>query len=49
MITYYYAAANYENANRGMIPDYPVPHAIDDFLSRRDKDMELALSLARAK
>lgn len=47
MVTYYYAAADYKHASRGMIPDYPVKHTIEDFLTGRDKDMELALSLAR--
>jgi hypothetical protein len=49
MITYYYAAADYEHADRSMIPDYPVLHSIGDLLAGRDKDMELALALARAK
>jgi len=48
MVTYYYAAADYKHASRGMIPDYPVTHTIGDLLAGRDKDMELALSLARA-
>ena len=47
MVTYYYAAADYKHASRGMIPDYPVNHTIDDLLAGKDKDMELALSLAR--
>jgi C-terminal processing protease CtpA/Prc len=47
MVTYYYAAADYEYARRGMIPDYPVTYTIGDILAGRDKDMELALSLAR--
>lgn len=47
MVTYYYAAADYKHAHRGMIPDYPVTHTIGDLLAGKDKDMELALSLAR--
>lgn len=49
MVTYYYAGADYKHASRGMIPDYPVTHTINDLLAGRDKDMELALSLARSK
>jgi hypothetical protein len=49
MVTYYYAAADYKNAGQGMIPDYPVTHTIKDLLAGRDRDMELALSLARSK
>jgi C-terminal processing protease CtpA/Prc len=49
MVTYYYAAADYKHAGRGMIPDYPVTHTINDLLAGRDRDMELAVSLARSK
>ncbi len=49
MVTYDYAAANYKHASRGMIPDYPVHHTITDLLAGKDRDMELARSLARAK
>ncbi len=49
MVTYYYAAADYKHASRGMIPDYPVTHTINDLFTGKDKDMELALSLARKK
>jgi len=49
MVTYYYAAADYKHAGRRMIPDYTVTHTINDLLAGRDRDMELALSLARSK
>jgi hypothetical protein len=49
MVTYDYAAADYKYASRGMIPDYPVTHTINDLLAGKDSDMELALSLARSK
>jgi hypothetical protein len=49
MVTYSYASADYQHAGRGMIPDYPVTHTIKDLLAGRDRDMELALRLARAK
>jgi hypothetical protein len=32
-----------------MVPDYPVTHTIDDLLAGRDRDMDLALSVARGK
>jgi hypothetical protein len=31
------------------MPDCPVTYTIDDVLAGKDKDMELALSLARVK
>jgi len=49
MVTYYYAGADYSHASRGMMPDYPATHTISDLLAGRDKEMELAISLARAK
>ena len=49
MVTYYYAAAKYEHAARGMLPDYHVTHTIGDLIVGRDRDMETALALARGK
>jgi hypothetical protein len=49
MVTYHYAAADYKHASRGMIPDYPVTHTINDLMAGRDKEMELALTLARGQ
>ena len=49
MVTYHYAAAKYKHASRGMLSDYPVTHTVGDLLARRDRDMELALSLARGE
>jgi len=48
MVTYYYAAADYKHAGQRMIPDYPITHTINDLLAGSDRDMELALSLARS-
>jgi hypothetical protein len=49
MVTYYYAAAKYKHASRGMLPDYPVTHTVGDLLAGHDRDMDLALVLARGK
>ncbi len=49
LTTYYLALSGYKRADRSVLPDYPVRHPIADLLARKDKDMELALSLARAK
>ncbi|MEN3332870.1 MAG: hypothetical protein V7641_2235 [Blastocatellia bacterium] len=48
LVTYHMAVSGYKAAAHGVVPDYPVNHTIDDFISGRDKDMELALQLARA-
>jgi hypothetical protein len=47
LVTYYMAVSGYKAAAHGVIPDYPVSHTIDDFIAARDKDMDLALQLAR--
>ena len=49
LVTYYQAVSGYKYPDRGVIPDYPVTHTISDLLADRDRDMELALSLARKK
>ena len=49
MVTYYYAAADYKHAGRGIIPVYHVTLSIIDLLAGSDIDMVLALSLARSK
>jgi hypothetical protein len=38
-----------KHPDRGVMPDYPVRYTINDVLAGSDKDMELALSLARVK
>jgi hypothetical protein len=35
------------DARRGIIPDFPVKRTIDDLLAGVDRDLELALELAR--
>lgn len=47
LVTYYMAVSGYKAAAHGVVPDYPVAHTIDDFIAGRDKDLDLALALAR--
>ena len=47
LVTYYQAVKGYKHFDRGVLPDHPVRYAIHDLIARRDKEMELALSLAR--
>lgn len=49
LLTFYLEGNGYKHANRSIRPDYPVRYTINDLLAGSDKDMELALSLARAK
>jgi len=49
LVTYYQAVSGYKYPDRGVMPDYPVAYTIGDVLADNDKDMELALSLARSK
>jgi C-terminal processing protease CtpA/Prc len=46
--TYYQDVSGYKYSDRGVMPDYPISYSIDDLLADKDKEMELALSLARA-
>jgi C-terminal processing protease CtpA/Prc len=47
LMTYYMAVSGYKQASHGVIPDYRVELTIADLIAGRDKDMELALKLAR--
>lgn len=47
LMTYYMAVSGYKQASHGVIPDYRVEHTIADLIAGTDKDMELALKLAR--
>jgi C-terminal processing protease CtpA/Prc len=49
ILTFYLDVSGYKHPDRGVMPDYPVAYTIADLLAGRDKDMELALSLAREK
>lgn len=47
LMTYYMAVSGYKGASRGVVPDYPVRYTIEDLLAGKDKEMNLALGLAR--
>ena len=47
IVTYYMAVSGYKAASRGIVPDYPVEHTIEDLIAGKDRDLELALQLAR--
>lgn len=47
LTTYYKAVSGYEFRDRGVLPDHPVHYTISDLMAGRDKEMDLALSLAR--
>jgi C-terminal processing protease CtpA/Prc len=47
VMAYYMAVSGYKEASRGVIPDHPVPYTIAELIAGRDKEMELALKLAR--
>ena len=34
-------------ADRGILPDYPVHYSIEEMLQAKDKEMDLAMELAR--
>lgn len=45
--TYYMSVSGYKQADRGVMPDYPVRNTIADLLAGKDRAMEMALRLAR--
>jgi hypothetical protein len=47
LVTYYMAVNGYKAAAHGVMPDHTVKYTIEELLAGRDKDMEVALSLAR--
>lgn len=47
VVTYYMAVSGYKAASRGIVPDYPIEHSIEDLIAGKDPDIELALKLAR--
>jgi hypothetical protein len=47
LMTYYMAVPNDQPPSHGVIPDYPVQYTIDELIAGQDKEMELALKLAR--
>ncbi len=50
LMTYYMAVTGYKGASHhGVVPDYPVKHNIEDLIAGRDRDLEIALQLARGE
>jgi hypothetical protein len=47
LVAYYMAVSGYRDAARGVIPDYPVHYSIEELLEGTDKEMAVALELAR--
>jgi hypothetical protein len=47
LTTYYQAVSGYKFHDRGVLPDYPVEYTISELMAGIDKEMDLALSLAR--
>ena len=47
LTTYYQAVSDYKFPDRGVLPDFPVQYTISELMTGRDKEMDLALSLAR--
>ena len=46
-MTYYMAVRDYKAASHGVVPDYQVPYTIEELLEGKDKELALALELAR--
>jgi C-terminal processing protease CtpA/Prc len=49
LVTYYMAVSGYKDAARGVIPDCPVRYSIEELLEGTDKELAIALELARKK
>jgi hypothetical protein len=47
LMTYYMAVSGYKAASHGVVPDHAVRYSIAELLASTDKDMEVALGLAR--
>jgi C-terminal processing protease CtpA/Prc len=47
LMTYYMAVRDYKAASHGVVPDHPIRYTIDELLAGKDKELELALELAR--
>jgi hypothetical protein len=47
LMTYYMAVHGYKDASHGVVPDHPVTYTIDELLEGKDKELGLALELAR--
>src|SRR5262249_15491635 len=49
LLTYYMAVNGYKAAAHGVMPDHEVKYTIDELLAGTDKELALALELARKK
>jgi C-terminal processing protease CtpA/Prc len=47
LVTYYVAVSGYRDAAHGVLPDYPIRYSIEELLAGKDKELALALELAR--
>ena len=47
LMTDYMAVRGYKSASRGVLADCPVSYTVDELLAGKDKELELALGLAR--
>jgi hypothetical protein len=47
LVTYYLAVTGYKAAGHGVVPDHPIRYTIEELLEGTDKELALALKLAR--
>jgi len=47
LMTYYMAVRDYKAASHGVVPDHPIKYTIDELREGKDKELALALELAR--
>jgi hypothetical protein len=47
LMTYYMAVCDYKATSHGVVPDYPVQYTINELREGKDKELALALELAR--
>jgi Peptidase family S41 len=47
LVTYYMAVSGYKAAAHGVLPDHPIRYTIEELLEGTDKELALALKLAR--
>ena len=47
LVTYYLAVNGYKAVAHGVLPDHPISYTIEELLAGKDKELALALELAR--
>jgi hypothetical protein len=47
LMTYYMAVSGYKTGSRGIIPDHAVQYSVAELIAGTDKEMEVAVRLAR--